>query len=67
MEIFEKVSKNDIRNNNRYIEVVLLNKLIYVWYNLWYSTIMFITWSIFYIHLSNLDVFNDIEEIMIHV
>ena len=35
-----KTLKNGIRSNNRYFEVVLLKKLIYVWYSLSYSIII---------------------------
>ena len=36
----KKNSKNDIKSNNEYFEVVLLKKLVFVWYNLSYSMII---------------------------
>ena len=40
MKMFEKTLKNDIRSNNRYFEVFLLEKFIYVWYSLSYLIII---------------------------
>ena len=36
----EKILRNDIKSNNKHFEVVLLKKLIYVWYNLLDSKII---------------------------
>ena len=59
-ENIEKILINDIKSNNRNFEVILLKKLIYVWCNSEFK-------SIFYRDLSNLNVFNNIKEIIIHV
>ena len=40
MKMFEKTLKNYIRSNNRYFEVFLLEKFIYVWYSLSYLIII---------------------------
>ena len=44
MKNIEKNSKNDIISNNRHFKVILLNKIIYVWYNLSYLLIISYVW-----------------------